>query len=234
VSLTLSAADEALVLSTPLFGEIGTEATRALINSAYVTVHESGGWLFSRGDEADRFFVVLGGRVNLFALTEAGEQSIIEVIEAGHTFAEAAIFASKRFPLNGEAAPGTRLLEIPAQNFLHRLAEGRGLTAGLLASLARWQRRLLAEIGDLKGRNPLQRLGLFLLAMTDQSGEQREAGSAELHLPLTRIQLASHIGITPESLSRALGRLRPLGVEARGRAVIIKDLDGLRRFCSEE
>ena len=231
MSLALSSVDEALVLSAPLFEAIGRDATLALIDGASVTVHANGGWLFSRGDAADRFFVVLSGRVNLFALTEAGEQSIIEVIDAGNCFAEAAIFASKRFPINGEAEPGTRLLEIPASSFLRRLSEKSGLAATLLASLARWQRRLLAEIGDLKGLNPVQRLGLFLLALAEDSPDRSDSGSTEVHLPLTKIQLASRIGITPESLSRTLGRLRSLGVESRGREFVIKNPEELRRFC---
>ena len=231
MSLSLAAIDEGLVLSTPLFEAIGRNAALALIDGAVVTLHADGGWLFSRGDTADRFFVVLSGRVNLFALTEAGEQSIIEVIDAGNCFAEAAIFGSKRYPINGEAEPGTRLLEIPAVPFLRRLSEQRGLAATLLASLARWQRRLLAEIGDLKGLNPVQRLGLFLLALTEPSPDRSETGGAEVHLPLTKIQLASRIGITPESLSRTLGRLRSLGVESRGREFVIKDPEALRRFC---
>lgn len=234
MSLALSPADEALVLSTPLFMEISRDATLALIESAFVTVHEDGGWLFSRGDEADRFFVVLAGRVNLFALTEAGEQSIIEIIDAGHSFAEAAIFASKRFPLNAETEAGTRLLEIPALAFLRRLSETRGVAAKLLASLARKQRERLAEIGKLKSRSPAQRLGLFLLALAEQTGDRPLTGDTEVHLRLTKVHLASRIGITPGSLSRALGRLRTLGVETRGREFVIKDPGALRRFCGSD
>jgi CRP-like cAMP-binding protein len=120
-------------------------------------------------------------------------------------------------------------LEIPAQPFLARLAERRGLSAKLLASLARWQRRMLSEIAELKGRSPVQRLGLFLLAQIQ--GEEAEAA---LTLPVTKVQLASRIGITPESLSRALARLRPLGVSSSGREFIIADPRKLRQFCGTD
>ena len=160
-----------------------------------------------------------------------GQELPLEVVEAGQSFAEAAIFGTKRFPINGETVPGTRLLEIPAQPFLRRLSESRGLAAKLLASLARWQRRLLVEIGDLKGRSPVQRLGLFLLALAEQSSN---AGPNRFHLPLSKLQLASRIGMTPESLSRALGRLRGVGVETQGREVSIADADALRRFCGDQ
>jgi CRP-like cAMP-binding protein len=127
-------------------------------------------------------------------------------------------------------APGTRLLEIAAQPFLRRLAERPGVSGKLLASLARWQRRLLAEIADLKGRSPVQRLGLFLLA----AARPTESGEAEVRLPLTKAQLASRIGITPESLSRAAARLRPVGVTPLGSGFVIADPDKLRTFCGAD
>lgn len=228
MTLLLDPADEAVVAATPLFAAIDRASTLWLVDGALVTNHPDGGLLFSRGDKADRFFVVLAGRVDLFALTEGGDQSIIEVIDKGHSFAEGAIFAGGFYPLNAELAPGARLVEIPAHSFLKRLAERKELAASLLASLARWQRRLMGEIADLKGRSPAQRLGLFLLAAAEP--KDGTAG-AEGSLPLTKSQLASRIGITPESLSWAMNRLRPLGVSTRVRRIVIADVAALRKFC---
>lgn len=230
MTLALSPGDEALVLGAPMFVEIDRESLLNLLDAATVTNHAEGGLLFSHGDPADRFFLVLAGRINLFALTETGDQSIIEVVDKGNTFAEAAIFASARFPLNAQMAPGTRLLEIPAQTFIRRLSEEPELVAQLLASLARWQRRLIGEIADLKSRSPVQRLGLCLLALAESTG----GSGAKVNLPLTKSELASRIGITPESLSRAMGRLRPLGVSTHGREFIIADTAVLRQFCGAD
>jgi len=229
MSFVPAEADALLIRSAPMFDGVGGEDVQALLDDAYVTHHPDGCLLFSEGDPADRFFLVLDGIVNLFALTEAGDQSILEVIERGHTFAEAAIFASKNFPINAECRPGTRLLEIPAQSFMARLGARRGLSAKLLAAIARWQRRMLREIAELKGLTPVQRLGLYLLAQLRAPVE----GESQVTLPFTKVQLASRIGITPESLSRALARLKPLGVTSRGREFVIADPMALRRFCQD-
>lgn len=232
MTLILDVTDRALVLAVPLFGEIEAETVFWLLDGAVTSAYPNGGMLFAKGDRADRFFIVLDGRVNLFALTESGDQSIIETISRGHSFAEGAIFASGLFPLNAEMAEGTRLLEIPAPIFLKRLAERPGLIPKLLASLARWQRRLMAELGDLKGRSPVQRLGSFLLALAD--GVVSQPGRpVTVVSPLAKTELASRIGITPESLSRALSRLKPIGIVSQGRSFTIEDLGRLRRFCGE-
>lgn len=233
----LSAADFDLVARAPLFADLPAADLAVLLDGAQAVAYAETGLLFSQGDAADRFFVVVAGRVSLFALTETGDQSIIEVFDAVTSFAEAAMFSSGTFPLNCEVAAGSRLVHVAAAPFLRRLAANPRLGTLLLAGLARWQTRLVGEISDLKGRSPAQRLAAFLVALAHSaaSGATPPAapGGAQLRLPLAKAELASRIGIAPKSLSRALARLKAVGVESRGREVVIGDLDALRRLLRD-
>lgn len=224
----LSAADLDACAQAPLFAALGRSDLAALLEQAQATAYGETGLLFSQGDIADRFFVVLDGRVNLFALTETGDQSVIEVFDAVSTFAEAAMFSSGKFPLNCEVVAGSRLVHIPAAPFMRRLSENRQLAFHLMSGLSRWQLRMIHEITELKSKSPGQRLASFLLALAKNC-----EGSAQLRLPITKAVLASRIGIAPESLSRALGRLKAVGVESHGREVVLTDLDALRRLVRE-
>lgn len=226
--MTLSAADLSLCARAPLFAEIAASDLALLLDQAASVSYAETGLLFSQGDTADRFFVVLEGRVNIFALTETGDQSVIEVFDPIATFAEAAIFSSGKFPLNGEVLAGSRLIHVPAQPFLRRLSENRALAFHLLSGLARWQMRLVREIGELKSKSPGQRLATFLLALARDAD-----GETQLRLPVTKSVLASRIGIAPESLSRALARLKAVGVETRGREVVLTDIEALRRLVRD-
>lgn len=225
----LTSADMELCAKAPLFAHVAAADLALLLDQALAATYAETSLLFSQGDPADRFFVVTQGRVNLFALTENGEHSVIEVFDAIGTFAEAAIFSSGTFPLNCEVVAGSHLIHVPARPFLRALGENRRLGMHLLAGLSRWHHRLVGEIADLKSKSPSQRLASFLLALAKDS-----KGSAQVHLPITKAVLASRIGITPESLSRALARLRSVGVESRGRELILTDLDSLRRLVREE
>lgn len=228
--LHLSETDLALVLKAPLFAGIPRDRLLTLIDGANVTSYAEPNLLFSQGDVADRFFVVLEGRVNLFALTDKGDQTIIEVFDKGWTFAEAAMFSSGRFPLNAEVNAATRLLSVPVAPFLRRLSEHRDLAFQMLSALSRWQRHLLFEIAELKSKSPVQRLGAFLLHLAGADDGVSD-GAVEVRLPVTKTVLASRIGIAPESLSRAIARLRSVGVESRGRDLVITDVAALHRFC---
>jgi CRP-like cAMP-binding protein len=224
----LSAPDLALCAKAPLFAALDPGELELLLGQASTVSYPETELLFSQGDPADRFFVVLAGRVNIFALTETGDQSIIEVFESIATFAEAAMFSSGKFPLNCEVVAGSRLAHVPAGPFLKRLADNPRLGLHLLSGLARWQMRMIHEITELKGKSPGQRLASFLLALAKES-----EGSAQVRLPITKAVLASRIGIAPESLSRALARLKSVGVESHGRELVLTDLDALRRLVRE-
>lgn len=224
----LSANDLELCARAPLFAALNPTELNLLLEQAQAVAYPETQLLFSQGDASDRFFVVLEGRVNLFALTETGDQSIIEVFDAVATFAEAAMFSSGKFPLNCEVVAGSRLVHIPAGPFLKRLSENRKLAFHLLSGLSGWQLRLIHEITELKSKSPGQRLASFLLALAKEA-----EGSAQVRLPITKAVLASRIGIAPESLSRALARLKSVGVESHGREVVLTDLEALRRLVRE-
>jgi len=53
-------------------------------------------------------------------------------------------------------------------------------------------------------------------------------------LPITNKDMGSYLGLRPESVSRALGRLEADGwIERRGRRITLNDAGGMRRFADE-
>jgi len=225
----LTDSDLEMVRRVPLFEGLPAATVAALTAEARVAGYDAQTLLLSRGDQADRFFVVLAGRVRLFVLTAEGRESIIEFVGPGQSFAEAAVFGSCRVPVSAEAEPGTRLVHIPARPILARIAEDAGVARAMMDSLARWQRHLIDRVGGFKVRSPGQRLAAALLALTGATG-----GGTAVRLAVTKAGLASHIGITPESLSRAMARLRSVGVACRGRDVTIADVALLRRYSEDD
>ncbi len=226
ITSLLSMDDFQTVCRTPLFEELPQESLADLLEGASVRSYEDDTLLFSAGDRAECFFVVVEGAVRLFALNEDGSESIIEIFSAGASFAEAAMFASGRFPVNAEAMAGSRLLRIDAAIFLRRLGEDKASAFKMLASIGRWQLRLMGELYHLKAQTPAQRLAWYILQLTDV-----DSGSVTVRLPYRKSLIASRIGIAPESLSRAMARLVELGVKSRGDEVTVNDIQKLRRFC---
>jgi CRP-like cAMP-binding protein len=222
----LSPADIETVCRVALFSGLTPASVADLLDHASVRSYDRDSLLFSAGDPADRFFVVVEGAVKLSVVDADGNETIIEIIGAGNSFAEAAMFGPGRFPVNAEAIAGVRLITIEASTFLRKLEENRRLGLDMLASLGRWQLRLMAELRQLKAHTPAQRLGWYLLGLADAS-----TGEVRIKLPYRKSIIAGRIGIAPESLSRALARLAEFGVETRDDEVLIHDVRRLERFC---
>lgn len=216
------------IAQTPLFERLAPADVASLLDGAQLRRFQAEKLLFSAGDSASRFFIVLEGRVRLFALSSDGQQSVVDIVGAGSSFAEAAMFASRRFPLNAEVERGALLVQVDGPDFLRKLRSRPMLAFDIMAGLRRWELRIQAEIYQLKSLTPVQRLASFLLGLTDQ-----QAGAAQLRLPFKKTIIASRVGIEPESLSRALRRLRDVGVECDGNTVSIADVAGLRHFCQD-
>lgn len=222
----LGDADFDLVRHTPLFAGIAAEQVADLVAGAGIHVSARRQHMFSAGDPADAFFVVLAGAVKLFVLSPEGGETIIEIVRAGTTFAEAAIFASARYPVHAEAFEDTRLLRIHRHDFLAKLRRKPALALQMFTSLGRWQLLLMGELWQLKAQTPAQRLAWTLLKLTTAG-----SGPATITLRDPKSIVAARIGITPESLSRALTRLSDLGVETRGNEITIARIEDLRRFA---
>ena len=227
-SALLSAEDIERISHIGPFADLPLSDVEGLVAGAVIRDYPKYSVLFNQGDEADRFVVVLEGRIKLFTATENGDENVVGVFGAGQSFGEAAMFASGRFPVNAEVVEDAKLVQIMAKLMIAHLHDNKGLAFRMLAVMARRHRRFQKDIADFKSKSPGQRLGGFLLSLTEVKN-----GPAKAQLPFDKALIAARIGIKPESLSRALVRLRDIGVDCRGRDVDIADVGTLRGFCEE-
>jgi CRP-like cAMP-binding protein len=113
---------------------------------------------------------------------------------------------------------------IPAEPFMRQLRADPELCLNMMASMSLHLRRLVQQIEHLTVRSSTERLADFLVKLADDGTER-----ATLRLPYDKSMIAARLGMQPETLSRALAKLRRLGVETKGSRVTIRDVDVLRR-----
>ena len=210
----------------PLFAGLGEARLTDLLQGASVRAHPKGQLLFQQGDPADRFYVVLSGWVKIFRLTPDGDQAVMGLFARGESFAEAAMFMGGHFPASAEVVEEARLLRIESRPFEKRLHAEPGIAVSMLASVSRRMHYLVGQIEQLQVRSGTQRVADFLLKLCPA----RE-GSADIALPYDKSLIASRLGMKPESFSRALARLRGLGVHSERSHVSVSDVALLVDFC---
>jgi CRP/FNR family transcriptional regulator, dissimilatory nitrate respiration regulator len=217
--------DWQIVRSTPLFGAMPQEVAQSLVGNQAVRVYEKGTLLFQQGEPASSFFVVLDGWVKLFRITPDGSEAIVGVFCRGESFAEAAIFMGGRYPVSAEVATTARLVSIDGAMLRRRIHEQPNLAFSMLASASYHLKFLVEQIEQIKVLSAPQRIADFLIKLC----AVRE-GTCTIELPYEKALIAGRLGMKPESLSRALAKLRPLGVSVEREHVSIVDVDLLVRF----
>ena len=124
-----------------------------------------------------------------------------------------------------EAIIDSRILRIDAVTLREKIGANPPFALAMLASASVHLKVLLEHVEKLKSMTGPARLADFLLDLAAQ-----RSGSAAFQLPYEKQLIASHLGMTPESFSRALGQLRGLGVRADRNKIEIEDIQRLRQF----
>ena len=209
-----------------LFRGLAEERIQVVADGAE-SIHLKGGqWLFERGEEAERFFVVRKGEMALFRQNPEGRETILALVGEDEVFAEELLlFESPRHDLFARAVKPCTVLAIDRRNMRGLLEREPKLWGRLALTLHRRQQMLLDHIERLTLHDATQRLMAYLLERVgDAEGPQR------FKLSVTKTVLASHLSIQPETLSRILGRLKECQVvKEEGDSLVLLDTDELRR-----
>ncbi|HBL16913.1 MAG TPA: transcriptional regulator [Elusimicrobia bacterium] len=210
--------------AAPMFSLLREDSARRLVERCVPRRLKTGEVLFSAGEKADRFFVVLSGRVKLYKISPKGDEQILHLYGAGNTFGEAAAWGGLPYPAFAEAVEDSAILPVSRDALRKAVASDPDLVLGMLAGMSAKLREFAGLIEELSLKEVPARLAGALLA------ESERRGSRSFELKQSKRALAAQIGTIPETLSRALSKLsaRKL-IAVEGSAITLRDPAGLRR-----
>ena len=169
--------------------------------------------LFHQGDAASAFFVVETGRLKIARRVPEGRAITFQVARPGDSFAELAIF-SDFYACTATAEIASRVVVYPKQPLLVALREYSNLSEDFMTQLVRRSLSLIVQLELRNIRTAHRRVLQYLnfLASTENTG------IISFDRPLKEI--AIDLGLTPETLSRALARLEREGIIVREQNLI--------------
>lgn len=222
----MNQSDSELLRRGPLFAGLSEKSLANLMQGATVKAYAKGQLLFQQGDPAAQFYIVLNGRVKLFRLTPDGDEAILGLFSQGECLAEVFLFMGERYPASAEVLEAVRLLQVPSAPFKRRICNEPEIMSNFLAALSLHLHNLTVQVQQLQVRTSTQRVADFLLKLCPV----RE-GAAVVALPYDKSLIAMQLGMKPESFSRALAKLRILGVRAERNKVSLTNVAKLLAFC---
>jgi len=200
-----------LLKRCPLFAGLKEEDLQKIRAIAITKKYGKKEVLFSEGEEAKGFFVILSGKVKLYKVSSEGKEQILHVVSAPDAFAEAALFLEGHYPAFAEALMDTQLLFFPKREFILMIEKNPQLSINMIVSLSHFLRRFASLIEELSLREVSARIAKYLIDLSiKRSKEGRDP--KEVELDLSKTQLASKLGTISETLSRTLAKMKEKGI----------------------
>jgi CRP-like cAMP-binding protein len=194
---------------------------------AQLQSYQKGKIMFINGDPAERFYFIKSGWVKLFRETLDGTQAVVDILSAGHIFGETSIFEDDTYPYSAEIVGSSQIMVLPTSVLKTEIENNNKLALNMLSFMARCRRQQDKEIEHLSIQNASQRIGCFLLRLTNQES----AVAVTIRLPYDKTLVASRLGMQPETFSRALAKLRDkTGIRVNGATVEVDNLEQLSSY----
>lgn len=178
-------------------------------------------YLFRQGEEPDFVYCLIEGGVVLVSERDT-QEAVIEFFGPGESVLLPAALLALPYLVSARATSDGQVLLVPA----HRLRQLINIDAALAAQCARvlskhW-RVLISQLKDIKTQDATERLARFLISQTEAA-----EGPVTLALPGMKKEVATRLGIKPETLSRTLKKLRSHGVSTHGDSIEIAAVERL-------
>lgn len=160
--------------------------------------------LFFEGDPAQYRFKVLSGTVRSCKLLADGRRYVNQFLLPGD-FVGLESDDSHRFTL--EAVSDATLMRFPRRAMDQLIEQQPQLGKSLLSLLSEGLFAAQAQMLLLGRKSAVERLASFLLSLSERGGE-----SDHIALEMTRNDIADHLGLTIETVSRLFSQLKSQGV----------------------
>ena len=208
-----------IIRGCALFSGLTPGSFEKLTDIARTVRFGRGQTIFRQGDPCPGIYVVGTGAVHVFRTAPGGKKHVLHFARSGMTFAEVAAIGQFNCPADADATEDSVCALIPRVEFRRIVNEDHGFCIEIMTGMSKWVHHLVGLLEDLVLLDATARVARHLIK-SDSTG-----GQSAYTLPMRKKDLASHLNLTSETLSRTLHRLVDCGlIETHGQRIRIFDL----------
>jgi CRP/FNR family transcriptional regulator len=203
-----------LIRNAKFFAGLSETACKRLAELSRRRTIDKRDLLFMEGADGKAVYLLTSGSIQLVKTNLDGKETVIKTVKLGELFAEVILFEKSTFPVTAVACTKAEVIELPRAGFLKLLNEEE-FRNDFMAMLMHKQRYLAERIQQLTSMDVETR---FIEFLRDHYGEKEKI------IPdLSKKDIASAIGATPETFSRLLQKLeKRTGFSWEGKTITVK------------
>lgn len=197
----MAAAIDEIIRNCSIFRGLSEQSLERLAGEAVRKTFKKGSTIFVQGQECPGLYIVGTGIVRIFKIAPNGKEHVLHFAEPGRTFAEIAAMGGFPCPAHAEALEESLCVLIPTHRFQALLRRHHDLCLQLLQGMSLWVRQLVGLLEDVVLRDAAARVARHLVEADPERRGQ------VFNLRVAKKELANHLNLTSETLSRTLRRL---------------------------
>ncbi|MES2376030.1 MAG: Crp/Fnr family transcriptional regulator [Bacteroidota bacterium] len=187
--------------------------------------YHKGDVIFREGAVPSGIFLIRSGKVKKYKVDNLFKEQIIYVAGPNELIGYHAVLSEERYPDSAAAIEDSLISFIPRDDFILVLQRSPAFNGRLLKALSHEFTVLANTISVIAQRTASERLAIALIVLREK---YKEAGSGEVILNVSRMDLANMAGIAQENVIRLLKEFKAEGiVETDGRKISITDIKRL-------
>jgi CRP-like cAMP-binding protein len=212
--------DRSLVAELPLFAGLAPAALDDILREAHSLHHAKHSVVFTEGDEAKSFFVLMHGHVRASKTTPDGQQVVVRYVSPGEVFGVAMAIGLPRYPATATAVDDSVVLVWPAAVWPRLVAKYPALATNALQTVGSRLQDTHTRVVEMSTEQVERRVAHALLRLAQQAGRAVEAG-VQIDFPISRQDIAEMTGTTLHTVSRILSAWEEQGLVEGGRQRIV-------------
>jgi CRP/FNR family transcriptional regulator, nitrogen oxide reductase regulator len=212
--------DRSLVAELPLFAGLAPAALDDILREAHSLHHAKNSVVFTEGDEAKSFFVLMHGHVRASKTTPDGQQVVVRYVSPGEVFGVAMAIGLPCYPATATAVDDSVVLVWPAAVWPRLVEKYPALATNALQTVGSRLQDTHTRVVEMSTEQVERRVAHALLRLAQQAGRAVEAG-VQIDFPISRQDIAEMTGTTLHTVSRILSAWEEQGLVEGGRQRIV-------------
>lgn len=210
------ALDRSLISGLPAFAGLEPADLDAILALARSSRVRKDAEVFSQGEDATSFFLLLAGHIRVVRTSPDGHQVVARYINEGELFGIAVAMGRPSYPASAVAAVDCVVLTWPNSAWTELQAIAPGFSQSAYRTIGARLQETQAQVMEMSTQQVEQRIAHALLRIVNQSGRKTAEG-IEIDFPITRQDIAEMTGTTLHTVSRLLSAWEDQGIVRSGR-----------------
>lgn len=208
----------------PIFSNLTNEEMLEVASITTDKTYKKGEMIYIAGDIGERLYVIHTGKVKITRISDSGKEQVIRVLGSGEFLGELSLFSSQLLTDNAEVLEDTTVCIISAEKLKNLMVKYPTITFKVMEELSKRLAKAENLIENISLHGVEKRLAHTLVNMANDNGE--------IFLKMSKRDLASHIGMSQETLSRKLSVFQEMGlIRLSGhRRIIVLDKEALEEI----